>query len=149
MQIGELAKRSGLAASRIRFYEEQGLLSAVRKANGYRTYAPDALMTLNIIVSAQQAGFALEEISGMLPSKKAGWRGDELLSALLKKVEDIKAMQKRLSLTRKKIESLIASIKNKPGGLTCAENTDRVLVRFKEVSLEPLNSNPARSRQEK
>jgi hypothetical protein len=35
MQIGELARRSGLAASRIRCYEEQGLLRAIRQANGY------------------------------------------------------------------------------------------------------------------
>ncbi len=63
MQIGELAKRSGLTASRIRFYEEQGLLYATRQANGYRTYSPDALVTLQIIVPVQQAGFALEDIT--------------------------------------------------------------------------------------
>src|ERR1700694_6062012 len=118
MQIGELAKGSGLTAPRIRFYEEQGLLNATRQANGYRTYSSDALVTLNIIISAQRAGFALEDVSGLLPSEDAGWRGDKLLNALLKKVEDIKAMQKRLSKTRKQIESLIASIKNKPEGLT-------------------------------
>ena len=134
MQIGELAKRSGLTASRIRFYEEQGLLRAIRQANGYRTYSPDALVRLNIIVSAQRAGFALEEIGGLLPSEDAGWRGDELLSALLRKVEDIKVMQRRLSQTRKQIESLIASIESKPEGLTCAENTDRVLAQFKKVT---------------
>ena len=50
-------------------------------------------MTLNIVISAQRAGFALDEISSLLPSKGAGWRHDELLSALHKKVEDIKAMQ--------------------------------------------------------
>jgi len=138
MQIGELAKRSGLTASRIRFYEEQGLLHAIRQANGYRTFSPDALVTLNIIVSAQRAGFALEDISGLLPSEDARWRGDELLSALLKKVEDIKAMQKRLAQTREQIESLIASIESKPEGLTCAENTDRVLTQFKAVTLGAL-----------
>jgi len=134
MQIGELAKRSGLAASRIRFYEEQGLLRATRQANGYRTYSPDALVTLNIIISAQRAGFSLEDISGLLPSEDAGWRHDELLSALHKKVEDIKEMQKRLSQTRKEIESLITSIQSRPDGLTCAENADRVLTHFKAVT---------------
>lgn len=136
MQIGELAKRSGLTASRIRFYEEQGLLSATRQANGYRIYAPDALVTLNIITAAQRAGFALDDISSLLPSDKAGWRGDKLLGALHKKLNDIKAMQKRLSETRREIESLIASIQTKPEGLTCAENTDRLLTRFKAVTLE-------------
>ena len=135
MQIGELARRSGLTASRIRFYEDQGLLHATRQANGYRTYSPDALVTLTIILSAQRAGFALEDIRGLLPSKYAGWRGDQLLSVLLKKIEDIKAMQKRLALTRKQIESLVASIQSKPEGLTCAENTNRVLARFKAATL--------------
>jgi hypothetical protein len=59
-------------------------------------------------------------------------------------VEDIKAMQRRLSQTRKQIESLIASIQSKPEGLTCAENTDRVLAQFKEVTLE--RDCPRRSR---
>ena len=136
MQIGELAKRSGLTASRIRFYEEQGLLSATRQATGYRTYSPDMLVTLNIIIAAQRAGFTLEDISSLLPSEKGGWRGDELLGALRKKVSDIKAMQKRLSETRREIESLIAAIQSKPEGLTCAENTDRLLTGFKAVTLE-------------
>lgn len=44
MKIGELAKRSGLAASRIRFYEKIGLLKTVkRSANGYRSYPPETL----------------------------------------------------------------------------------------------------------
>lgn len=59
MKIGELAKRTGLAASRIRFYEKSGLLSTVeRRDNGYRQYGPEALWMLEIIASAQSAGFA-------------------------------------------------------------------------------------------
>jgi DNA-binding transcriptional MerR regulator len=112
-------------------------IASAMRSKGYRTYSPDALVTLNIIISAQRAGFALEDISGLLPSKDAGWRGDELLCALIKKVEDIRAMQKRLSKTRKQIASLIASIKDKPQSLTCAENTDRVLTHFRAVTLEP------------
>lgn len=47
MKIGELAKRSGLTASRIRFYEAAGLITAVeRQSNGYRDYSPDAVWML-------------------------------------------------------------------------------------------------------
>ena len=50
MRIGELAKRTGLAASRIRFYEASGLITSVaRKANGYRDYSPEAVVLLEII----------------------------------------------------------------------------------------------------
>ncbi len=54
MRIGELARLSGLTASRIRFYEAAGLILAVeRQANGYRDYPPEAVWILEIIASAQ------------------------------------------------------------------------------------------------
>ncbi|WP_218673453.1 MerR family transcriptional regulator [Chromobacterium haemolyticum] len=69
MKIGELAKRAGMAASAIRFYEAKGLLKiASRQANGYRDYPPEALTLLTIINDAQQAGFSLEEIKRLLPA---------------------------------------------------------------------------------
>ncbi|EIY2514690.1 TPA: MerR family DNA-binding transcriptional regulator, partial [Pseudomonas aeruginosa] len=43
MKIGELAKLTGLATSRIRFYEASGLIRSQRKANGYRDYAADTV----------------------------------------------------------------------------------------------------------
>ena len=63
MKIGELAKRSGLSAATIRFYESKGLITAVsRKSNGYREYPLEAVAVLSIIASAQQTGFTLDEI---------------------------------------------------------------------------------------
>ena len=68
MQIGALARTSGLAASTIRFYESKGLLPpASRQANGYRDYPPQAPALLALIASAQQAGFTLDEIRAILP----------------------------------------------------------------------------------
>src|SRR5262249_23402981 len=53
MKIGELARRSGLSSSRIRFYEAKGLLNVVsRKANGYRDDPADAPMILAVIARA-------------------------------------------------------------------------------------------------
>jgi DNA-binding transcriptional MerR regulator len=52
----------GLAASRIRFYEDAGLLVAQRQANGYRDYPEQAVLLLELITGAQRAGFSLEEI---------------------------------------------------------------------------------------
>jgi DNA-binding transcriptional MerR regulator len=70
MRIGELAQRSGLTASRIRFYETSGLIDAVeRNANGYREYTAEAVVTLDIITEAQKAGFSLQEIRSLLPTK--------------------------------------------------------------------------------
>jgi len=59
MRIGELARRSGLTTSRIRFYEAKGLLNVVsRKANGYREYPADALMILGIIIGTADRLFS-------------------------------------------------------------------------------------------
>ncbi|HEX3366060.1 MerR family transcriptional regulator [Phenylobacterium sp.] len=133
MQIGELATRSGLRASRIRFYEAQGLISVTRRANGYRAYSAEALVALNIITSAQDAGFTLGEIRRLMPGDLSGWREGELVGALRKRVDDIRAIERRLAQTRLQIEALIADIGDRPDGMTCEANTDRVLKQFKSV----------------
>lgn len=61
MRIGELAECTGLAPSRIRFYEGIGLLTVERRQNGYRTYPPQAVLVLDLIATAQQAGFSLDD----------------------------------------------------------------------------------------
>jgi DNA-binding transcriptional MerR regulator len=93
MQIGELAKRSGLTASRIRFYEAKGLISVTRRANGYRVYSAEALVALNIITSAQDAGFTLGEIRRLMSGDLCGCRDGALLGALRNKVGDIRALE--------------------------------------------------------
>lgn len=62
MKIGELAKRAGVAPSKIRFLEERGVLRSDRLANGYRDYGEEAVTALQIILQAQSVGFTLEEI---------------------------------------------------------------------------------------
>jgi DNA-binding transcriptional MerR regulator len=67
MKIGELSRQSGLAASAIRFYEEQGLLAPIsRTAAGYREYASNAVDRLRLIQASKQMGFSLEIIRGLL-----------------------------------------------------------------------------------
>jgi DNA-binding transcriptional MerR regulator len=127
MKIGELAQRSGLVPSRIRFYEAQGLLRAVsRRANGYRDYPPEALRTLGIITCAQQTGFSLNEIRQLLPADASHCDHDALLSALHNKVADIEAMENQLRQSKAHLKALIQSIQNKPEGMACADNAKRV-----------------------
>ncbi|WP_252270763.1 MerR family transcriptional regulator [Pseudomonas subflava] len=128
MKIGELAKRTGLAASRIRFYEASGLIAAQRQANGYREYPPQAEQTLLVITRAQQSGFSLEEIRRLLPDPVAkSWPHDELLAALRRKVGEIEAMQARLAQNKAQLLATIADIENKPEGMQCGENAERML----------------------
>jgi DNA-binding transcriptional MerR regulator len=128
MNIGEVAKLSGLNPSRIRFYEAKGLLDAVvRKANGYRDYPADALLILKIITSAQRAGFSLEEIQAILPADFSKWQHDDLLEGLQRKITDIEALQARLEKSKSHLQTLVRYIEAKPEGVDYAEHAKRYL----------------------
>lgn len=128
MKIGELAKRSGLAASTIRFYESKGLLKIVsRQSNGYRDYPLEAVAVLSIISDAQQAGFSLDEIKQVLPEDISSWRHDDLMAALKKKIADIESLEVRLAQNKAHLLSLIQLIDSKPDELACKDNVARVM----------------------
>lgn len=132
MKIGELASRTGLAASRIRFYEASGLISAQRQANGYRRYPEQAVQTLGIISCAQQAGFSLDEIRRLLPQGDSqGLAHAELLASLQRKVGEIEVMQQRLAQNKAQLLGIIARIESKPEGMPCAENAERVMAQLR------------------
>ncbi len=131
MKIGELAERSGQTASRIRFYEREGLLKLVdRRANGYRHYPPEALVVLNLIDTAQHAGFTLDEIRRMVPSNLDEWKHDGLLDALRAKVTEIDALEARLAKSKAQITRLIAEIEAKPDDIDCKDNARRVMAQM-------------------
>ncbi|MDE2436392.1 MAG: MerR family transcriptional regulator [Sphingomonadales bacterium] len=131
MKIGDLAKRSGQTPSRIRFYERIGLLKLVdRRSNGYRTYPPEALVVLNLIDTAQNAGFSLDEIRRMVPSDLDQWQHEGLLDALKAKVDEITALETRLGRSKAQILGLIAEIESKPGDMACKDNARRVMARM-------------------
>ena len=133
MKIGELSKHSGLAPSRIRFYESSGLIRGVeRKDNGYREYGPEALWTLDIITSAQRAGFSLDEIRNLLPNDQARWQHEALLASLERKVTEIELLQQRLAQNKAQLLVAIDSVKNRPDALACTDRAQWVLEQLRE-----------------
>jgi MerR family redox-sensitive transcriptional activator SoxR len=64
--IGEVARRSGVASSALRFYEERGLISSERAGSGHRRYPRPVLRRIAFIVFAQRIGLTLEEIAAEL-----------------------------------------------------------------------------------
>ena len=79
LSIGEVAERSGLAASAIRFYEKEGLIHAERTSSGQRRFRRDVLRRLAFIRIAQRVGLTLEEIVAalaVLPVDRAPTRRD-------------------------------------------------------------------------
>lgn len=65
MDIAEVARRSGVPASTLRFYEEKGLIASVGRDGLRRRFAPAVLDQLALILLGQAAGFSLDEIRGM------------------------------------------------------------------------------------
>lgn len=62
LSVGEIAKRSGLAISALHFYEEKGLIRAIRNAGNQRRYHRRELRIISYIKVAQKIGLSLEEI---------------------------------------------------------------------------------------
>lgn len=85
MSISEVSKRSGVAASALRFYEERGLITADRAESGRRQYPRSVLRRIAFIVFAQRVGLSLDQIAeelARLPSDRAPTGRDwSLLSA--------------------------------------------------------------------
>ena len=91
MQIGELARRFGVASSKIRFLEDEGLVRPVRRTRaGYREYDESSAEALAMILQAQSLGFTLEEIKGALAdTRRHGLRHDYLIGQIARKLKEL------------------------------------------------------------
>ncbi|MGH2384584.1 MAG: heavy metal-responsive transcriptional regulator [Solirubrobacterales bacterium] len=84
MRIGQLAGRTGLAPSAVRYYEQLGLLPVPeRTASGYRSYADDAVDRLTFIRSAQAVGLTLAEVRQVLGVRDAGEAPCQVVTELI------------------------------------------------------------------
>jgi MerR family redox-sensitive transcriptional activator SoxR len=72
LTIGEVARRSGVAASALRFYEDRGLIQSERAGSGHRRYARAVLRRIAFIVFAQRIGLTLDEIGTELERLPSG-----------------------------------------------------------------------------
>ena len=79
LTIGEVSRRSGVASSALRFYEQRGLIDSERAGSGHRRYQRSVLRRIAFIVFAQRVGLTLEEIGAelsKLPPDRAPTRQD-------------------------------------------------------------------------
>jgi MerR family redox-sensitive transcriptional activator SoxR len=72
LTIGEVSRRSGFAASALRYYESAGILTAERTAGGQRRYARSVLRRLAFVRAAQSVGLSLDEVRSALLALPAG-----------------------------------------------------------------------------
>ena len=87
MDITEVAKRSGIPASTLRFYEEKGLLASVGRRGLRRVFGPGVLERLALITLGRSAGFSLDEIARMFAADGRPSIDRDLLSTKAKELD--------------------------------------------------------------
>lgn len=97
MDITEVAQRSGVPASTLRYYEEKGLLASVGRRGLRRLFAPDVLDRLALIALGRSAGFSLDEIGRMFAPDGQPQIDRQLL---LEKAEDLDRTIRKLGAMR-------------------------------------------------
>jgi MerR family redox-sensitive transcriptional activator SoxR len=109
LPIGELARRTGLAVSAIRFYEDKGLIQAMRTMGNQRRFLRSDIRRLSFILIAQKLGLGLVEIEaelGKLPQGRTPTLADwQKISRSMRGQIDAKI--RLLSLTRAKLDECI------------------------------------------
>ncbi|GAB7542822.1 MerR family transcriptional regulator [Cupriavidus sp. 8B] len=96
MKIGELAARTGMTTSAIRFYEQSGLFpKAGRGPNGYRNYDDAAAERLRQIQLARRLGFSLEEMRAAVEAMK-GFSKEGLLERIDQRLREIDELRAKL-----------------------------------------------------
>lgn len=91
MDIGDVAARSGVAPSALRYYEEIGLIRSVGRHGLRRQFEPSVLLKLSLVGMGQTAGFSLTDIAGMfgendrlqLPRAELQAKADEVQRRML------------------------------------------------------------------
>ena len=68
LTIGEVADRTGVATSALRYYEDEGLVHATRSDGGHRRYPRDVIRRISFIKVAQEVGLSLDEVREALAS---------------------------------------------------------------------------------
>ncbi len=101
LTIGQLARRVGLNASAIRYYERLGVLPPPAREGGQRRYGEDAVRRLEVLAVAKRAGFSLDESRLLLQSADAGTPAFEALRDLARRrLPDVEALIERAHAMR-------------------------------------------------
>ena len=105
ISIGQLAERTGLSVSAIRYYETQGLIASERSSGGQRRFLRSDIRRLSFVLIAQQVGFTIEQIreqldklpNGRTPNK-SDWAGMSrgFRTALDEKITALTQMREQL-----------------------------------------------------
>jgi DNA-binding transcriptional MerR regulator len=126
MRIGELADRAGTSARTLRYYEQQGLLSARRTGNGYREYDEVDLRLVREIRSLLAIGFKLEEtrpfVECLRSGRASGAECPASIAILGRKLSDLDSCIERLLVVRGQVRDELARVHRHDTGDSAATN---------------------------
>ena len=127
MKIGELAKRTGVSADTIRYYERIGLMpKPARTASGYREYKECATGRVALVQNSLRFGFSLKQIGGFLQVRQAGGApcrevraaGTQILAAIETRIEELCKSRDAIRQTLEQWDQRLSEIPNgQPGHL--------------------------------
>jgi len=103
MQIGELARRAGIHASALRYYETIGLIVPAARVGGRRVYDEAALQRLAVIVMAKELGFTLAEIRELF----GGFVVRRWKPLATRKLTELEQMRLRIGLMESMLRKMI------------------------------------------
>jgi MerR family redox-sensitive transcriptional activator SoxR len=106
LTIGEVARRTGLRTSAVRYYESVGLLPLPPRLNGRRRYGPDVVRLLQTIRFAQDAGFSVAEVKTLFHGFEASVRPSARWRALAaRKLVELDALVARAEIMREALRT--------------------------------------------
>jgi DNA-binding transcriptional MerR regulator len=132
LTIGELAKRTGVATSALRYYEELGLIPAPVRVSGQRRYPESAVGLVGLILLLRDVGFSLRESKAFLASRTPavdGWR-----SLAQRKLADLDEQIAKAQTAKEVITHGLHCPYDDIA--TCPTSTDMVAARLAGQSLE-------------
>jgi MerR family transcriptional regulator, redox-sensitive transcriptional activator SoxR len=105
LSIGELARRTGVRPSAIRYYEEAGIIPRPARNGGRRRYDAEAVRRIEVLKFAQQTGFTLREIKTLFQGFASKSQLNARWSALArKKIDELDARLRRIQDMRRALE---------------------------------------------
>jgi MerR family copper efflux transcriptional regulator len=121
MTRGVFAKRAGIGAETVRYYERIGLLEEpARTASGYRVYARGDLARLRFIRRAKELGFSLDDIRELIALRlDDGADCSNVEARAAERLADVRERIRDLGRVRRGLESLIASCRANPVKESC------------------------------
>ena len=109
LTIGEVARRAGLRASAVRYYEDAGILPPAARVSGQRRYDETVLARLAVIRLAQEVGFSVAEIRALVDGfDTAGVASERWQEMARHKLPDVDALMQRAARMKLLLETSLA-----------------------------------------